>query len=193
MLPLRLMRAAAAMICHFNIMSRHHISIMNCIRAALITGIFAAFVVYLPTERTQPGSGISVSYASIQMDILNHVSISNIKEIHGVKIIDFDRHKIEYYFEYEANALDTLKIIASLPSAIDDNVSSVAPMLMESDFNPLEVSQAFTEEARDATSFFWNAKAEDYTFYECIKSPMKHTLLISKTSARILHKVESII
>jgi hypothetical protein len=174
-------------------MSRRNIFLMNSLRAALITGIFAAFVVYLPTERNYAGSGISVSYASVQMDILNHVSISYIREIRGVKITDFERHKVEFYFEYEANAQDTLKLIASLPSAIDNEVSSVAPMLMESDINPMEISEAYTEEAREATSFFWNAKAEDYTFYECIKSPMKHTLLISKSSSRILHKVESVI
>ena len=172
-------------------MSRQKI-LMDFIKAAMITGVFAAFVVYLPTEHKGSKAGLSVSYASIQADIFNNVSISGIQEIHGVKIMDYDRNKVEYYFEYEATGIDTLKMIASLPFSIDDRVSSVGPMLMESDSNPLEVNSSFTEEARNATSFFWNAKAEDFTFYECIKSPMKHTLLISKTSSRILHKVESI-
>ena len=165
---------------------------MNFIKAALITGIFAAFIVYLPTKRINPETGFSISYASIQADILNHVSIDGIQEIHGVKIIDYDKNKIEYYFEYEATGIDTLKMIALLPFSIDDRASCVAPMLMESDSNPLEVNPSFTKEVRDATSFFWDAKAEEFTFYECIKSPMKHTLLISKTSSRILHKVETI-
>jgi hypothetical protein len=83
-------------------------------------------------------------------------------------------------------------MVASLPFRIDDHVSSVAPVLMESNSNPLEVNAFFTKEALDATSFFWNAKPEEYTFYECFKGSMKHTLLISKTSAKILHKIETV-
>ena len=172
-------------------MSRQNI-LIDFMKAALITGIFAAFVICLPTKRINPETGYSISYASVQADILNHVSVEGIQEIHGVKIMDYDHNKVEYYFEYNANAEDTLKMIASLPFAIDDHVSSVAPTLMESNSNPLKINAAFTEEVREATSFFWNAKAEDFIFYECIKSPMKHTLMISKTSSRILHKVESI-
>ncbi|HEU5291314.1 MAG TPA: hypothetical protein VFU05_11755 [Cyclobacteriaceae bacterium] len=158
----------------------------------MITGVFAAFVIYLTTDRTHSKAGLSMSYASVQEDIFNQISIGNIQEIHGVKIMDYENQKIEYYFEYEANALDTLKMIAVLPFAIDDNISNVAPVRMESNTNPLEINPAFTEEIRDAIAFFSNAKAEEFTFYECVKSPMKHTLLISKTSSRILHKVESI-
>ena len=172
-------------------MSRLNI-LLNIGKAALITGIFAAFVIYLTTDRTHAKAGLSMSYASVQQDIFNEISIGDIQEIHGVKVIDYENQKIEYYFEYEANALDTLKMIASLPFAIDDNVSHVAPVRMESNRNPLEINQSFTEEIREAIAFFSNAKAEDFTFYECVKSPMKHTLLISKTSSRILHKVESI-
>jgi hypothetical protein len=164
----------------------------NILKAAMITGVFAAFVIYLPTDRTHSKSGLSMSYASVQADIFNHVSLESIQELHGVKIIDYDHQKVEYYFEYEANLVDTLKIVASLPFAIDDNISYVAPVLMENDANPLEVNPTFTEEIREATAFFWNAKPEEFTFYECVKSPMKHTILISKTSSRVLHKVESI-
>lgn len=163
----------------------------NIIKAALITGVFAAFVIYLPSNPAQK-SGLSMSYASVQADIFNNVSIGNIQEIHGVKIMDYDHQKVEYYFEYEANEMDTLKMIASLPFVVDNNISNVAPVRMESNSNPLDVNPTFTEEIRDAIAFFSNAKAEEFTFYECVKSPMKHTLLVSKTSSRILHKVESI-
>ena len=173
-------------------MSRRKTLLKNFTKAALITGIFAAFIIYLPSKQTNSGPAYSISYASVQADIFNNISINGIQEIHGVKIIDYDHQKIEYYFEYEANELDTLKMIANLPFAIDDHVSNVAPVRMESSINPLKVNNAFTEEIKDAISFFSNAKAEEFTFYECVKSPMKHTLLVSKTSSRILHKVESI-
>jgi hypothetical protein len=155
----------------------------------MITGVFAAFVIYLPSD-PQSKSGLSLSYASVQADIFNQVG--NIHEIHGVKIMDHDRQKVEYYFEYEATEVDTLKMVASLPFTIDDHPSNLAPVPMESSTNPLEVNPTFTAEILDAIAFFSNAKADEFTFYECVKSPMKHTILISKTSSRILHKVESI-
>ena len=161
----------------------------NILKAAMITGVFAAFVIYLPSD-PQSKSGLSMSYASVQADIFNQ--IGNIHEIHGVKIMDYDRQRVEYYFEYEATEVDTLKMVASLPFAIDDHASNVAPIRMESATNPLAVNPIFTAEILDAISFFSNANAEDFTFYECVKSPMKHTILVSKTSSRILHKVESI-
>ena len=86
---------------------------------------------------------------------------------------------------------DTLKVIGSLPFILDDNVSSLECTLMESNTNPLEITET-SEQVLEATAFFWNSKATDYVFYECAKSPLKHTLLISKTSSRILHKIESI-
>lgn len=198
--PLPRMQAAEAMTYHFSTtenMLLHRFSIIkNYIRAAWITGFFAAFVIYLPTEQRanniNPDLVYGISYASVQTDILQPSSIDGLKEIHGVKIAYYDQSKVAYFFEYEANALDTLKVVGLLPFTLDNNASSVACTLLESNSNPLEVNTAFSERVREATSFFWNSQAADYTFYECIKSPLKHTLMISKTSSRILHKVESI-
>ena len=160
------------------------------LKAAMITGVFAAFVLYVSADRAHSTSALSMSYASVQADIFNQ--LGNIQEIHGVKIMDYENQKVEYYFEYEANELDTLKMIASLPFAIDDNKSNVAPVRMESSSSSLKINPSFTDEIKREIAFFSNAKAEEFTFYECVKSPMKHTLLVSKTSSRILHKVESI-
>ncbi len=168
---------------------------VNYIRAALITGVFAAFVTTLttnPKANTDPDLVYGITYASIQTDILQPSIIDGMKEIHGVKITFADPGKVAYFFEYEANAQDTLKVVGSLPFAIDNNASSLACTLLESKSNPLEADETLPEQVREATAFFWNSKASDFTFYECIKSPLKHTLLISKTSSRILHKVESI-
>ncbi len=178
-------------------MLRHNfLLVKNYIRAALITGFFAVFIIYLPTDQKEnnanPDLVYSITHASVLTDILHPSTIDGINEIHGVKITFADPGKVAYYFEYEANAQDTLTVIGSLPFTIDNNVSSLTCTLLDSKSNPLEVKETLSEQVHEATSFFWNSKASDYTFYECIKSPLKHTLLVSKTSSRILHKVESI-
>lgn len=163
--------------------------------AAWITGFFAAFFISLTVdwkeEETDPNLVYSITPASLQNDILHKATIEGFKQLHGVRVTYADRTKVAYYFEYEANAQDTLNVIGSLPFVLDDNVSSLECTLMESKTNPLETME-LSEQVREATAFFWNLKASDYIFYECAKSPLKHTLLISKTSSRILHKVESI-
>ena len=177
-------------------MLRHKFSfIKNYIRAAWITGFFAAFFIFLTVDRKEesadPDQVYSITRASLQADILHRATIEGLKELHGVRITYADRTKIAYFFEYEANALDTLRVIGSLPFILDNNISSLECTLMESNSNPLEATE-ISKQVREATKFFWNSNASDYTFYECAKSPLKHTLLISKTSSRILHKIESI-
>jgi hypothetical protein len=163
--------------------------------AAWITGFFAAFFILLTVdwkvEHSDPDQVYSITNASLQTDILHKATIEGLKQLHGVRITYVDRTKIAYYFEYEANVQDTLKVIGSLPFVIDDNASSLECTLMESKTNPLETMET-SEQVREATAFFWNLKPSDFIFYECAKSPLKHTLLISKTSSRILHKIESI-
>lgn len=165
--------------------------------AAWITGFFAAFFIFLSvdwkgenSESSDPDQVYSITNASLQTDILHRATIEGLKQLHGVRVTYSDRTRVSYFFEYEANVQDTLKVIGSLPFILDDNISSLECTLMESDSNPL--GEAVSDQVREATAFFWNSNASDYIFYECTKSPLKHTLLISKTSSRILHKVEAI-
>lgn len=158
-------------------------------------GIFAALVIYLPNQEAIKGQyeiyfGIPISDASVQHEVFGDENFV-LQQLHGVRIINPDTGKFTYYFEYIANKQDTLRRIASLPFLKDNRPSSLACEVMYSPLNPLDNS-ALTQEELDATSFFWNARADEFTFYECYKSPVKHTLLLSKTSDHILHKVEFI-
>lgn len=171
-------------------------SVINYFRAALITGFFAALVIYLPADRSNrimdPESVSGIVLASIQEDILQGATIANLKEINGIRIVYNDYSKCTFYFKYQADPYDTLKVIGDLPFVLDDNASSVACFLMNSNSNPLDENKTLTKQELEASSFFWNSKPEEYTFYECIKSPFKHTVLISRSSPVILHKVETI-
>lgn len=164
-------------------------------RAILMMGCFAIFFTSITskhsTDLPDPNAISFISHASVRSDIFNN-SFDHVQEIYGVKISYNDQNKYAYYFEYRANALDTLKAIEALPFDPYGRVSSTACVLMNSGENPLDERHVFPEEVQQATAFFWNANAEEFTFYECIRSPEKHIVLISKTSDRILHKVESI-
>lgn len=167
-------------------------NIKNYIRAALIMGLFAALVVYLPTAR-KAGTPFSdspyvINHASVKHEFFKDPSFE-LEELNGVRVEDRQTGKVVYYFEYVANKQDTLRRIAALPFRKDDRPSSITYMLMESMNSPLDGTSLSTEE-REAASFFLEADGEEFTFYECFKSPVKHTLLLSKNSDRILHKVE---
>jgi hypothetical protein len=169
--------------------------IKNYGRAILMMGCFAIFFTSISVKRTtdlpDPNAISFISHASVRSDIFNN-SFNQVQEIHGVKISYNDPGKYAYYFEYRANARDTLQAIETLPFDPYGRVSSTTCMLMNSEANPLDERHAFPEEVQQATAFFWNVNAADFTFYECIRSPERHIVLISKTSDSILHKVESI-
>lgn len=172
---------------------KRSLTIKKYFRAALIMGFFAALVIYLPKKEELDGQyklyfGIPVSEASVEHEVFSNSRLS-LEQLNGVRILNYDTGKYTYYFEYIANKQDTLRAISALPFLKDNRPSSLMCELMNAPVNPLD-NTALTQEERDGTSFFWNARAEDFTFYECYKSPVKHTILLSKTSDRILHKVE---
>ncbi|HET9055016.1 MAG TPA: hypothetical protein VFM90_12625 [Cyclobacteriaceae bacterium] len=163
-------------------------------RAAAIIGIFAALTLYLPDKQTTGGRdiyfGMPVSEASIVQEFFSDADFV-LQQLNGVKVLNPDTGKFTYYFEYIANKQDTLKRISALPFLKDNRPTSLRCELMNASFDPLDNS-ALTQQERDATSFFWQVAAGDFIFYECYKSPVKHTLLLSKTTDRILHRVEAI-
>jgi hypothetical protein len=163
-------------------------------RAILIMGGFAAFILCLPIEKKaeyfyEAGSPFFIQQAFVETDIFGNAFPGKIEQLHGIRIDDQQTGKYAYYFEYVANKQDTLRRISTLPFLKDNRLSSTNCMLMESDSNPL-IEKSIHSEVREATAFFWNTDADEFTFYECYKSPVKHTVLLSKTSDRILHKVE---
>lgn len=158
-------------------------------------GFFAALTVYLPTKERIGGQdeiyfGIPISDASVAHEFFGDGSIA-LRQLNGVKIFNSDTGRYTYYFEYIANKQDTLRVVSALPFLKDNRPSSLMCQLMNSPTSPLD-DASLAQEEREATSFFWDAQADEFTFYECYKSPVKHTLLLSKTSNRILHKVEFI-
>jgi hypothetical protein len=161
-------------------------------QGAILPISFAAFIIYTSLGvNNNHNVDTSVTYVSDSSihEILGY-SIEKIKEVHAVKISKAD--KVSYYFEYEADHTKVMELLASMPFQLDDNKSSVQCGLMNSDTNPLLYAAALSKVERDASDFFWAAQPTEFVFYECTKSPLKHTMLVSKNSSRILHRVEVI-
>jgi hypothetical protein len=161
--------------------------------SGLLMVVFAGLATYLPqreraSEQFNLYFGMPISQASVQHEFFNDPDFQ-LQQLNGIQILNRDTGKLTYYFEYIADKQDTLRRIAAMSFLKDNRISSTACELMNTNLNPLDHSD-LTQEERDATSFFWDARANEFPFYECYKSPMKHTLLLSKNSNRILHKVE---
>jgi hypothetical protein len=160
-------------------------------KGAVLILSFAAFIIYTSINNkrvVQADNSTYVSDSSVH-EILGY-SIEKIKELHAIKISQAD--KVSYYFEYEADHTKVMELLATMPFQLDDNKSSVQCGLMNSDTNPLLYAATLSKAERDASDFFWAAQPSEYVFYECTKSPLKHTMLVSKNSSRILHRVEVI-
>jgi hypothetical protein len=113
----------------------------------------------------------------------------NIKEINGVRVI-YKSGKSASYFEYEADACALLKVINTLPFKRTNAITDTVCRAMEIPFS-LSGKVVLSEEEIAATYFFWEVGPKDFLYYECIKAPQKHTILISKTTDRVFHRIES--
>lgn len=92
------------------------------------------------------------------------------------------------YFEYEADNKTLIRTLGRLPfSRAEILADTVAHPIAIGEFNELKASVSLAEQEHAAV--FWNTSLNDIVVYECIKAPFRHTLLISRTSSRVLHRI----
>lgn len=92
------------------------------------------------------------------------------------------------YFEYEADSKTLIRTLGRLPfSRAEILADTVAHPITLDEYRELKASVSPTE--LEHANIFWNAALEDIVVYECLKAPFRHTLLISKTSSRVLHRI----
>jgi hypothetical protein len=140
---------------------------------------------YLPDEYANP----QITSALLRDTLSSHsLSTVAIQELKGVKAT-YVTGRYTCYFEYNANQHDLLKAINTLPFDINTRLSDTLCRKIEREFS-LSGKQILSREEIESSAFFWNINPEDFTYYECIKSPMRHTILLDKHSNRILHRVE---
>lgn len=140
---------------------------------------------YFPDEYANP----QITRMTLR-DTLSAKSLSNlyIQELKGVKV-SYASGRYTCYFEYNANQQDILKVINTLPFDINTRLSDTLCRKMDEEFS-LNGKRIRSNQEIASSSFFWNINPNNFTYYECIKSPMRHTLLLDKHSNRILHRIE---
>lgn len=140
---------------------------------------------FLPNEYERP----EIRLVTLR-DTLPNSSFSNlsIQELKGVKAT-YVTGRYTCYFEYNANQQEVLRAIDILPFDINTRLSDTQCRKMDSDFS-LSGKHILSNQEINSSAFFWNINTEDFIYYECIKSPMRHTILLDKHSNRVLHRIE---
>lgn len=108
-------------------------------------------------------------------------------DIQGIKLRALHGAHEVRYFEYHADpdrVLDELSKVGFVLSDVkaDTTFRSIA-------FDELQFETGLAESESKYASSFWNADQNKFEAYECLKTPMKHQVLIDRQSNRILHRV----
>jgi hypothetical protein len=111
-----------------------------------------------------------------------------IKELKGVKVT-YASGKTASYFEYEADAKKLIRTISALPFQKGNAVNDTLCRKTENTFS-LSAKKVLSKEEVASANFFWGIQPKDYTCYECLKYPARHTVLINKITGTILHRIE---
>ena len=108
----------------------------------------------------------------------------------GIKIRDLQGHDIRY-FEYQAEASHLLHCISRMPFNKNYPVADTVCRKISYDELRLAAGNLSATEL-NSTSFFSTAHESRMEIYECLKSPMKHHILIDKATHKVLHRIEFI-
>jgi len=130
-----------------------------------------------------------ISRASVFDTIrVNAIHALDIREVHGVNARYRSGRSVSY-FEYDTDTPRLLTFITCLPFQINNGISDTTCRLQNFDFS-LSNKKFLPPEEVAAADFFWDINPKDYRYYECLKSPERHTLLIHKQTGRVLHRIE---
>ncbi len=117
----------------------------------------------------------------------NAVSYLSAVEINGVRAT-YSSGRHTSYLEYVADPMRVLFAVQSIPFAMHEGGDTLCRD-MEQAFS-LSGNRVLSQEEKRQASFFWNMNPEDFVYYECLKGSQRHTILVSKHSNRILHRIE---
>lgn len=130
-----------------------------------------------------------VFYTSL-LDTIPKQSVNalHLGHVNGIKVL-YPSGQFSSYFEYEADHPELIRTIGSLSFPLDSAVASTTCHTIPFDYVKASGNIVSSMELENA-SFFWSIAETEYVAYTCLKSPYKHTLLLSKNSKRVLHRIE---
>lgn len=114
----------------------------------------------------------------------------NTKNVIGTKYRELNGRDVRY-FEYEATPEDVIRAVSTSPFSIEAEVAdTVCYPLSAGEFAQLHTS--VPENERSAFPEFWTDINVPAVFVNCIKTPLRHTLIFRANSRKILHRIEFI-
>ena len=108
-------------------------------------------------------------------------------DVRGIKLRAIDGMGEVRYFDYHASPEKVLTELSKLGFFLADTKSDTTSRKVT--FDHLVADPKLAESEYYYASSFWNADRSKFEAYECIKTPMKHQVLIDRQSNRILHRV----
>ncbi|NJM26710.1 MAG: hypothetical protein HC859_15760 [Bacteroidia bacterium] len=118
-------------------------------------------------------------------------ALATVKQVHGVRIRYADGTS-SYYFEYETDHEKLLTAVGHSGFAAYARLADTRCREISFDDAHTDYKRGMTSLQAEETSFFRNINRTDYNFFECVKTPLKHTLVLDKRSNRTLHRVDVI-
>jgi hypothetical protein len=165
-------------------------------RACLLFQGFLFFCFFACKKPANLGEGsadagsLPIAFAVSLSDSLPQTAMTalGLSDVTGVKIQYIDGHSASY-FAYPAGREVALNTIARLPFSnrskmADTLCRPVATASLRREYAGLSATES------QYADFFRQALNHNADAYECIKAPWKHTLLVSKTSGQVLHRIE---
>jgi hypothetical protein len=136
---------------------------------------------------TNSGASTTVMFYTSLADTLPGKTLQrmNVGDVNGVKFKTLNGNEVRY-FEYNADPRKLLAAISEMPF----NKNALIADTLCRKINSLSlVAQEELIPGDDYWIKFMNINADEFLLYECIKPPLKHTLLIPKKSSRVLHRI----
>lgn len=122
----------------------------------------------------------TLSPAFLQALQLEKVEGLNVKYLSGQET---------HYFAYIADPDAVLRAVVH--TAFSTHVAVADTVCRRLDHHALAMlAQPLHATELAAGAFFWEADAAEFEVYECVRGPIRHTLLISRATRNVLHRVE---
>lgn len=133
--------------------------------------------------------GPAVLHASLQ-DTLSPAFLHalRLEKVEGLNVKYLSGHET-HYFAYIADPDAVLRAVVR--TAFSKHVAIADTVCRRIDYRALAMlAQPLHATELAAGAFFWEADATGFEVYECVRGPIRHTLLISRATRNVLHRVE---
>ena len=93
------------------------------------------------------------------------------------------------YFEYYADPTLLFETLSDLPFSINGGMADTR--CQPTTFHEFDLlRQNLTLAEYESESFFWDMDRSEVEIFECLKPPFRHTILVTKRTNRIFHRVQ---